>query len=307
MLIFVAVAAAQEGAWVGGAAGGVGGFTTEGPVLVGQAEADARWAKGLVFLRADLDVHLDAFAPVGPGPLTLPYTPEWAMLQIGRGGKTVRLGVVSGSMGFEDYDEWNNYLPTVSNMYNWGQNGRNLGVELDWPVPGGDGQFFAFGGYDLDWLAPGVGGGVWMQRDAVSTWSGVSVLPTLGMGFGLLSFEFYPSDLVSIVVDGSVGYVGGPFTGGQVMVAFYPDLPVLPVLRGEGLFDPSGGLHDLADGGNLTDWTASGGGRILIGDVAVLSLEAKVSGYGSAVVPGAFLGLWARRAEPGVYDVSVDE
>lgn len=289
-----------EGAWVGGAIGGIGGWSSDGPRLDGQAEVDARWAKGLVYLRADVDVRADAIAAAGPGPLTIPYPPEWAMLQIGRDGKAVRLGVVSASMGFEDYDEWNNYLPTVSNLFDPGQNGRNLGMELAWPVPGGDGQVFAFGGWDLDWGAWAVGTGVWMERDLVSTWSGVVVFPDLQQGFGLYAIEAYPSDLVSIVLDGTVGYAeGGGFVGAQAMVAFYPDLPVLPVLRVEGLFDPTGGLGG-ADAG-VADWTASGGGRLELGEVAVVSVEAKVSGFAGAVVPGGYVGVWARRRDPPTY------
>ena len=286
-------------AWVGGAVGGVVGGSTDGPQLNGQAEADARWAKGKVLLRADVDVRVDAFDPSGPGPLTIPYPPEWAMVQIGADGKTVRFGVISASMGFEDYDEWNNYLPTVSNLFDPAQNGRNLGVELDWPVPGGDGQVFAFGGWDLDWGAWAAGAGVWMERDLASTWSGFVVFPELQQGFGLYAVEVYPSERVSVVVDGTVGYVGSAFAGAQFMVAFYPDLPVLPVLRGEALVDPKGALGG-ADAG-VADWTASAGGRIELGEVAVISLEGKVSSFAGAVVPGATLGLWARRRDPPTY------
>ena len=111
-----------------------------------QVEGDVRFEKDDLYLRADVDVTLDTLGGVTP---TM-YPPEWAMVQYAPGSLRLRLSVTSPNFNVEDWDAWNNYLPTFSVMFNGASPGRLLGGQVGWALDDAT-EVFAYGGLDLDY------------------------------------------------------------------------------------------------------------------------------------------------------------
>jgi hypothetical protein len=250
--------------WVGGAvAGGVTAFTESGvasaDAVTTQAEVDGMVGWGWGHARVDLDVHLDPNAIGQDGGEVLAYPsvaagfplwPEWAMVQLGREKKHLRLGIFNPNIGVEDWEPWNNYAPTYSNNFTWVGSGRFLGADAGISTGGGY-DLFAFGGYDIDWDSVGGGVGVATAQDAWSTWSGVVVYPEFAGGgcpggedtcfnaFAQLAVEVYPADPLWVVVEAYPGVKGGSFyTSTQLVVNVIPEAVVNPFARAEVLLDP---------------------------------------------------------------------
>lgn len=302
LLVFPAMAADVD-TWFGGGVS-LGAYATPdaagtfASTTVSQAEADARFATGVVYGRLDLDVHMDPASPAWDGQVPL----EWAMLQVSPGTWFVRAGVTNPNIGLEDWDDWVNYLPTTSVLFDGASPGRLGGGEVGWTFSDG-GQAFVFGGWDMDWAAPSFGGGYASEQDAWSTWSGLVAQPTLDFGTGtpgLYGFfgalEIYPADALWLTLDGGGGVMGGsPFAGAQLIANVLPEAVVQPVARVEGVFDP-----DDMMGAPVA--TASVGARVQPLDWLRVAVEGKYS-----VDPatenglGAFLTLDVWRPEPPPY------
>lgn len=301
LLLALALPTTAEGAelqrWFGGGLHTTTGFAAGQVSNQSQAEADARLAYGPLSLRLDLDLHLDPFVP---GVITTPYAPEWASLQIGNDRLRLRGGVVNPMISLEDWDEWDNYLPSFSLIFNGASIGRVRGAEAEVAFDDGT-TLFAFAGQDLDFgVQPPpfvVGMGVSTEQDSFGTWSGVAAYPTESYYAAYGSVELYPIDPLSIAIDTATGTsAGAPFFVGQFVINALPESPVQPVLRYETLWDPEGAVLTGAPG--LDRFTASAGARWTPVDVALVSLEAKLDGMQGDPVPGVFLGLSLFQAEP---------
>lgn len=306
VLLWCAAAMAGEASgWVGGAVGAVGGWQ-DGAQTTLQAELDASFTTDLLYGRLDLDVWVD---PLAPGLAQVP--PEYAYLQVGREGPRAMVGVVNPNMSFEYWDPWDNYLPTFSTFFNGATPGRILGADLGYTLENGT-DFFVFGGHDLDWNigydgfqvsgmtdpALAVGGGVASEQELWATWSGVAAYPTLDFYAAYVALELYPHDLVWVTLDGGAGLsAGAPFAGGQLMVSVMPEATVVPVVRGEYLFDPDGAALGGAEYG-IPDGTASVGAHAWPLDWLNVQAEAKATFWDGEVSPGVFVAVAAVRAEP---------
>jgi hypothetical protein len=298
--------------WYGGAVS-TGAALDRDPglqVLPFQAEVDARVETGPIYARVDLNIFPfsdgytsdfsfdDAATIIGvPDPTMIP---EWAMLQVGSEKYKVRLGVTNPNMGLEDWDTWNNYLPTYSTTFSAATPGRILGAEPAMSFDDGT-EIFAFGGYDLDWAEPVAGAGVWSEQEGWATWSGVATYPRLNMHEAVIAAEVYPFEQLWITVDGVVGVSGRDvFTGGQLVLNIAPEQVVTPVVRLEGLIDPNEALGGWE--GGVPKATASVGLRAHPTEFSQLAFEGKMTTFGEGFTEGGmFLRLDFFTPEPPIY------
>ncbi len=282
--------------WVGG---GVSGGVTFDPAGLSyppaQAEIDLRVATDLLYLQVDADVHFDLNVP---GVAAYPLPPEWASLQIGRETYHLKVGVNNPAIGVQAWDEWDNYLPTVSQSWAF-QPAQIVGLEPGMTFEDG-GEVFVWGGYDLAWFAPNVGAGYASEQDAWSTWSGVYAYPTLDCGTAtpgtyvgaVGAFEVYPSDALWLTVDGTGGLAcGTQFVSGQLIVNVVPEAIVAPAARIEATYDP-----DAFGTGN--NWAVSVGARSFPVDWLWVAVEGKAMFVGDTMTPSVTLMVGARRPEP---------
>ncbi|MBI4703881.1 MAG: hypothetical protein HY744_22450 [Deltaproteobacteria bacterium] len=318
--------------WLGGAASVLGGAAHEHPVtgalgcrelelpgLGGQAELDVRLAWKWLYARFDLDLRPfypaaedaeDAVLASGRFGFAAPFGPEWAMLQLGRDSLRARLGVTNPAMGLEDWDEWNNYFPTRSIMFEPARPGRLLGAEPSYGFESGP-TLFAFGGYDLDFEDPMVGAGITTEQDAWATWSGVAFYPTVGFysdawyGTAVVAFEIYPFAELSIALDGQAGLLGpeacgaescAPFVGGQLVLSALPEAVARPVVRIEALLDPDETLGGAEAG--VPTISASAGLKLVPAEWLSIALEGKTARVGDAMAPALFGAISVFRPEP---------
>ncbi len=240
---------------IGAAFGADGDFTYEGAVSVGadltdtiglnpiEAEVDLEAFTGILYARADLDVHIDVlgdYRDSGKPGLAAPLGPEWAMLQVGK-KQYVRLGITNPAVGYEDWDPWVNDLPTTSILFSAASPGRNLGAEAGMLTESGA-DVFLWGGYDLEWGYPMAGVGVAYDGESFGTWSGVVAQPgatnendgSKGTYATFDSFEFYPAEQLYVVVDGGGGLLTGKaFYGAQVMLIGFPEKKIGLTFRAE--------------------------------------------------------------------------
>lgn len=306
MLLWCTAALAGEvSGWVGGAVGAQAGWQGSAQTTL-QAELDASFTTEMLYGRLDLDVWVDPFIP---GMSQAP--PEAAYLQIGGDGPRAKIGVMSPNMSLESWDFWDNYLPTFSTNFNGATLGRIAGADLGTTLGNGV-EVYVFGGDDLDWnmgyegfkpngyATPAwvVGAGVDTEQDAFSTWSGVAAYPTESFYAAYLALEVYPHELVWVTLDSSAGLsAGAPFASGQLLVSVMPEATVVPVLRGEYLFDPDGEALGGAEAG-LPDGAISLGAHAWPLDWLNVQAEAKASFFDGEVSPGVFVSVAAVRAEP---------
>lgn len=327
LLVSFAPFAQATDVWVGGAVEGgvtVGADGAGGVAIaptIAQAEVDFRLGTDLIFVRVDLDAHVD---PANlAGGLTAPVPPEWAMVQIGREKYHLRLGVTNPNIGLQQWEEWQNYLPSYS--LTWAaQPSQILGAEPGIDFDDGT-SLFVYAGYDLAWgglqlpvrgAQPGEGGslfpssggltaGLGFSRSADSYYASldVSAYPLAGYDYyaSFGCFELYPSDLLTLSLDGGGGVAAGSgFAGGQFQVALTPSDFISPAVRVEALYDPDDFL-------GLPMATASIGGRITPLEFATISLEGKSSFYNGA--PAQLSGVLivsVFRPEPDVYSAAYE-
>ena len=289
--------AASLETWAGGAAHATTGVADGQLTNQSQLEADGRLRYGWLSARLDLDLHVDPFAP---SVIVRPYAPEWASLQIGQDRARLRAGVVNPAISLEDWDEWDNYLPTFSLLFTGASLGRIRGAEAELSLEDGT-ALFVFAGQDLDFgVQPPpfvVGAGIATEQEAFGTWSGVAAYPSEAYYAAYGSVELYPHDQLSVAVDTSLGLsAGAPFFTGQLVLNALPEAALQPVARLESLWDPEGAVLVAEPG--LRRATASVGARYAPADPVLISLEAKLDALGSAPVPGVFLGLSLFRSEP---------
>jgi hypothetical protein len=305
--------------WFGGQTGGLMGWSS-GPLAQpkGSAERSALggpfghvgseidlrigWRKAV--FRLDLDVNIDPFT----GEVSYPG-PEWAMIQVGGPKVRGRFGIINPQIGLEDWDRWNNYLPTWSVMFNGATPGRILGAEVAGTV--GDFEVFGFVGDDVDFAAPDpslvMGVGISGERDTWATWSGVVGYPLDGYYAGFFGFDFYPAEEFWFSIDGGAGVSGtSPFFGGQVVLNPFPEEVVQPVVRGEYVFDPDGAALGGSEYG-IPLATASVGLRSQPLENMSIMVEGKATVWPEGLSPGIFVSLDFFRPEPSAYAVSVDE
>jgi hypothetical protein len=228
------------------------------------------------------------------------------MAQVAMGDARVRGGVLNPNMGLEDWDEWNNYLPTFSLMFDGASPGRVLGGEAAWAL-GDSGQAFAFGGADLDFAGRGTmtplgGGGAFYEADSWATWSGVAVYPADEYWGVFAAVDCYPLDALWLSIDGGAGTSAGePYAGGQLVVNVLPEAMVAPVARGELIYDPGGAALGLPDG------TASAGARVAPLEGLQVALEVKAVFADGETTPGAYLSVQLFEPEPGPYTALEEE
>lgn len=230
---------------IGEAFGEEGDFTYQGVLSAGagftdtiavspiEAEVDLELYSGIVYARADLDVHIDVtgdYTDSGNPGLAAPLGPEWAMLQVGT-KQYVRAGITNPAVGYEDWDQWVNELPTYSILFGAASPGRNLGAEAGMVLENGA-DVFLWGGYDLEWGYPMAGVGVAYDGESFGTWSGVVAYPgatnendgSKGTYAMFDSLELYPADQLYVVVDGGGGLLTGKlFYGAQVILIGFPE------------------------------------------------------------------------------------
>ncbi len=305
--------AASGGVTVGGdGSGGIGVAPT-----IAQAEIDGRLATPDVYVRVDLDVHVDP-ANLGDG-LAAPVPPEWAMVQFGRQQYHVRLGVTNPNIGLQQWDEWQNYLPSYSIM--WGaQPSQILGVEPGIDFDSGL-SVFAYGGYDLGWgglsVVPGTGlmtnsrgltagAGFSLSSDGYYAALSAAAYPIAGFDYyaAFGTFELYPMDQLTLSLDGGAGLMGGaPFAGAQLQVIGLPGTIVSPVARFE--LAHGGGLE--GELGALPTATASLGAKVAPCEFATLQVEGKGSFYatgGPQLMAEVLVSVF--RPEPTVYSAAIN-
>lgn len=304
--------AGDPAVWVGGAGSAQLGYQKSG--LAGtevQAELDARVEQGPFYFRADLDFTLGLDG--GAHPVMFP--PEWLMIQYSPGAVRLRAGVVNPNIGLEDWDPWNNYLPTFSILFNGASPGRVLGGEVAYQV--GNAEVFAFGGADMDFVAsdvfipeltPIAGLGVWAEGESLATWSGLALYPTESYYGAFAAVEYYPLDQLWVSLDGGLGLSAGePFAGAQLVVNVMPEAVVAPVARVEGVYDPGGVALGGADAG-VAKGTFSLGARLqALASLSVMA-EGKLTLWGSGLVdPGVFIRVTGFRPEPPTYTALTPE
>lgn len=282
--------------WVGG--GASGGITVDPAGVsfpLAQGEVDFRVATDLLYFQLDADLHID---PNVPGVARYPTPPEWASLQIGRETYHLKVGVNNPAIGVQAWDEWDNYLPTYSQSWQF-QPSQIVGLEPGMTLSDGS-EVFVWGGFDLGWNAPNVGGGYASEQDAWSTWSGVYAYPSLDCGTGTSgtylgavgAFEVYPADALWLTADGTGGMAcGSGFASGQLIVNVLPEAIVAPAARVEATYDPDAFLT-----GN--NWAVSVGARSFPVDWLYVAVEGKAMFVGPTMTPSATLMVGARRPEP---------
>lgn len=301
--------------WVGGGVGVVASVTgAETPgteaTLVTQPELDARFAWGPLYGRLDLDLQWD---PRTNERLT-PDPPEWAMLQIGRDRYFARVGVTNPNIGLEDWDAWNNYLPSYSVFFDGASPGRLLGLEPGMKL-NDDTEVFVWGGYDLDFAeevelgsfdAYEFGVGVASEHEAWSTWTGIAAYPG-SKYYGLFgALELYPHEDLTVALDGGAGLSDGSlFTGAQLVLNAFPDEVIGPVARLEGVYDKDEALGG-AEGG-IPTVTASAGFHFVPDDYAKLLVEGKISRLGDEAVSGVWVSFSVTRPAPPAYEAVYEE
>ncbi len=272
--------------FVGGAAHVSADATAAGDTLGGEAEVDLRAEQGPLYIRVDLDYQSSLTDPATDGDTVLAEVmPEWAMVKATIGPGYVKAGVVTAGIGLEDWDPWNNYLPTYSLWFAGGSPGRLIGGQAGLTV-GDGGDLFAFGGYDVDYGAVAAGAGINVEQDAWGTYSGLAVYPSLdydgdGTAGAFLEVvsatELYPSEKLTLTLDGGVGLNEGHLVGAaQLLGVLLPEGIVSPTLRVEGRLDP-----DAFSG--LPAGTASAGAKSTLFDHLVLMGEAKETFFGDGV------------------------
>lgn len=290
--------------WVGGGLGGAVGYADKAVEGEVHSEVDFRFGWRKSFVRLDLDLNYD------PVNKELIYAaPEWAMASTQLGPLIVRGGLFSPNVGLEDWDRWNNYLPSYSVGFNAASVGRVLGVELAGDV--GDVQIAGAIGSDIDFNSPAqsfyVGMSVWTERDTWSTWSGLYVYPLDGWLESQLSFEWYPHDLFWISLDTCMGLSGKtPWASGQLVLNVAPEWYVQPVVRGEYVYDPN---HEVLGGweAGIPDATASVGLRVAPHELVQIQLEGKGLFADNRFIPGFYASVELFRPEPGYYSANPDE
>lgn len=308
-LLLPAAFAADLDFWYGGALSSVSGYQGS-PYTMLQAEGDIRLGYGALFAAIDLDYHFDPFLTDAQGnitPISPTYPPEAAYVQLGRKTWFVRAGVQSPAIGLEGWDEWNNYLPTFSLMFDNAYMGRMLGGSVGRYLDDGT-ELSLFGGVDLDYAYPGytpiAGASIATEQDSFSTWSGVIAYPADDQYMGVLALELYPADFLSVAIDGGGG-VGGesPFAGGELVVALLPEFVVHPAVRGEYVWDPDGYL-----GAPMA--SAGVGAKVDCADWMQVGVEGKMMFGSGDPVPGGFAQVTFFRPEddaPSAFDGGEEE
>ncbi|MCC6555107.1 MAG: hypothetical protein IT372_19235 [Polyangiaceae bacterium] len=322
----------------------------------GQTELDFRAESGNLYFRLDLDLQFASSYPAKVAAGFTPYPPvfefepgvklgppEWAMVQLTVDPFKVRAGIVTHSMGFEDWDQWNTYFPTKSTGFNLAA-GRMAGIEPVFSLDSGY-DIFAFAGCDLDWggcfehdtdgdgeIVPGeikagdglvAGAGVATLQESFGTWSGIALFPTLDYYIANLAFEFYPHDAFTVAVDGVTGLYdprefgeqveeSNFFLTGTLTVNVLPAEIVHPMFRFQGLIDPD----DKAWGGFYPKVSGSAGLSTTPIEGFKITVEGKASRYNvfqadgsvdSQVVPGFYAGISFVRPEPPPYTARYPE
>ncbi len=309
LLLLPAAFAADLDFWYGGALSSVSGYQGS-PYMMIQAEGDIRLAYGALFAAVDLDYHFDPFLTDSQGnlvPIAETYPPEAAYLQLGRKTWFVRGGIQSPAIGLEGWDEWNNYLPTFSLMFNGAYMGRMLGASAGRYLADGT-ELSVFGGVDLDWsyteYTPVTGASIATEQDAFSTWSGVVAYPTEDYYMGVLALELYPADFLSVAIDGGGGMAeSSPFAGGELVVALLPEFVVHPAVRGEYVWDPDGYL-------GVPMASASVGAKVDCASWMQVGVEGKMSFGAGDPVPGGYAQVTFFRPEddaPSAFDGGEEE
>lgn len=231
--------AADDGLLWAGAAGDSGlSVSSDGvSALVSQVEFDVQAAKGPLYFRLDLDVHVDP--NTGEPMFAYPLPPEEAFLQIGRGKFRLKAGVSNPAIGLSAWDSWDNYYPTTPVNFDL-LCGQVLGGDVGYRTDSGW-EFAAFGGQDLAWGTPVFGAYVTTEQDLFSTWTGVNAFPALGHYSVQPSIELYPADWLWVDLDGAVGLIQGKgYAAGQLVANFFPESQPNPVLRFQKTIDPKG-------------------------------------------------------------------
>lgn len=267
MLMTLWIATAWAGTvetFVGGAVTAGVGVSPDGAALDNvQAEIDLRAVSEVVSARFDIDGKFGFdtnTCDVAPC-VVQPYPPEWAMIQVGQTKGYVRAGVTNPAIGYEDWDPWVNPLPTYSILFGAASPGRNAGVEVGMYQSNGADTFVWFG-YDLEWLEYMTGAGVAYSGDNFGTWSGIVAYPLAdGMMYStFLSGEVYPSEKLTLILDGGAGFIyGDAFGGAQFIASFAINDSVGINGRVEAAFDANDAFAGYADqtaGIGVTVWPA---------------------------------------------------
>lgn len=299
MLWLIGAASAAE-FWVGGGLaagvayedGAVGAMATDS---VSQVELDVTMDADRLTGGLEVDFHLDP-AAIGWND-QIPVEALWVRYDGEQG--YVRPGVFTPDMGLEGWDDWENYQPSFSAMWDASAVGRVLGVEVGRDIDEG-GTVFVFGGADLDWSAPydgywepTAGIGYSNEADAWGTWSGVYMRPKIEHYGVIAAVELYPHEKVWVSVDGNVSLLNtAPFASGQVMITALPETLVSPILRVEGVMDK----QDVAGVGY--NYAAGVGARVQPVDFARASVEAKMLVGDDGSEPAAYLTIDVFRPEP---------
>ncbi|EYF05934.1 hypothetical protein [Chondromyces apiculatus] len=263
--------------------------------------------------------------------------PEWAMLQYSLDKFRFRGGVITSMIGLEDWDAWINVFPTRSLNYNVTP-GRTVGAEVAYVLDSGY-EFFVFGGCDLDWADcfanhdfddDGVvdmetwagikaGAGITTIQDHFATWSGFVAMPNQRFYWLNLALEFYPHEFLTVDIEAAPGFIGVPDEAGTNIYNFnmiagavlnvLPAEPIHPMFRVHGTIDPNGGLAGFypAYDGIIPTVVASAGVSAALFDGFKIAVEAKVSKYDFATVPGIYTGLSFAKPEPPVYSARMEE
>lgn len=286
-----AVAQAETELWFGAVAEVTGGYLDPG----GEGTAvSATQLEGAFLLTAGnftLDVQLDFFVDTIEGEIiehppadwapTRYVRPEYVQAELDLGGPFIRGGVVNTGFGLEDWDLWNNRLPTYSNYYETMSPGRLLGGEVG--LAFGDGnEITVHGGYDLEWESTRTGAALGYEAESWSTYSGVAIYPSIELYHLILGGEVMAHELLTIAYDGSVGVFGGSvFAVGDLTFVGWPDAMIAPALRVEGTVDGDGVTEapDASVGIGATAWPL---------EWLRVAVEVNADFAGDEVVPGLF-------------------
>lgn len=286
-----AVAQAEVETWFGAVAEVTGGyvdFDDEGTALSGtQIEGAFLLTAGRLTIDVQLDVFLDTVEgevieqPPADWAATRYVRPEYAQVELDLDGPFIRGGVVNTGFGLEDWDLWNNRLPTYSNFYEMLSPGRLLGGEVGLAF-GDANEITLHGGYDLDWEAARTGFAVGYETETWSTWSGVAAYPSIDLYHLILGGEIMAHELLTIAYDGSAGVSdGSPFVVADLTFVAMPDAMIAPALRVEGTIDPDGATEtpDASVGLGATAWPL---------EWLRVAVEVNADFAGDEVVPGVF-------------------
>lgn len=283
---------------------GVGFFFT-------QIEGDFRLVSGPVYVRVDLDAHFDLnhfkdgvtfpwaqdleWTQV-PNLLVAPLPPEEAFVQFGRQDVRLRLGVSNPEMGYQEWDAFNNDLPSFALTWEL-QNGQIAGLHPAFTVKGTD--IGAFGGWDMGWGTWTGGAWVAAEGEQLSTWSGVAVWPELGYYAAFPAVSWTPVKPVALTLDGVAAVAGGKgLGGGQLLLALFPEELVHGALRVEGVVDPAHAQPTVLELYGRPDW---GAGAVVSADfipMLHIAVEGKVQSIAKELRPVGILYVAVRRPEP---------